>query len=123
MTSTPPRPLICERPSEELVEDLCIELRHVACGDCHLPVDERGVAHVREVAAIFRQVQSRGVDCRMRLEILTQETKGQILRLLDVCLADPDRVLYVRELDGIRRSLRCQLCRQAEGIQDSRPTS
>ena len=114
MANTPPRPPIGERPSQELVEDLCIELRHVACGDYDLPTGERVVAHVREVAAIHQELRSRGVDFRRRLDALTEDTKWQILPLLEDCVAYPQSLPYVREMDGIRRTLRCQLCQKAE---------
>jgi hypothetical protein len=120
MANTPPRPPVRERPSQELVEDLCIELRHVACGDYDLPAGERVVAHVREVAAIHQELRSRGVDFRRCLEVLTEETKWQILPLLDDCVAYPKALPYVREMDGIRRTLRCQLCRKAERPVDAR---
>jgi hypothetical protein len=120
MPNTPPRPPIQERTSQELVEDLCIELRHVACGDYDLPAGERVVAHVREVAAIYRVLRSRGVDVRRRLDVLTEETKWQILPLLDDCVAYPQSLPYVREMDGIRRTLRCQLCQKAERPVDAK---
>lgn len=120
MANTPPRPPIRERPSEELLEDLCIELRHVACEDYELPAGERVVGHVREVAAIRQELQSRGVDFRRRLEVLTEETRWQILPLLDDCVAYPHSLPYVRELDGIRRALRCSLCQKAERPLDAK---
>lgn len=120
MANTPPRPQIRERQSQELVEDLCIELRHVACGDYDLPRGERVVGHVREVAAIHQELQNRGVDFRRRLEVLTEETKWQILPLLEDCVAYPQSLPYVRELDGIRRTLRCQLCQKAERPVDAK---
>jgi hypothetical protein len=120
MADTPPRQPIRERPSQELVEDLCIELRHVACGDYDLPKGARVVGHVREVIAIHQELQSRGVDFRRRLEVLTEETKWQILPLLDDCVAYPQSLPYVRELDGIRRTLRCQLCQKAERPVDAK---
>src|SRR5438105_3418917 len=120
MANTPPRPPISDRPSEGLIDDLCIELRHVACRDYELPEGERVVAHIREVAAIFRELERRGMDPKPRLEILAEETKWQSLSLLNDCLAYPACLPYVRELDGIRRSLRCQLCQKAERPVDSK---
>jgi len=114
MANSPPRPPIRERPSQDLVEDLCIQLRHVACGDSALPTGERVVEHVREVAAIHQELRSRGVDFGRPLEILSEETKWQMLALLDDCIAYPQSMPYVRELDGIRRTLRCRWCQEAE---------
>lgn len=120
MANTPPRPPIHKRPTEELVEDLCLELRHVACGDSDLPHGERLAAHIHEVCAIHTELASRCVDCRSRLEQLSEETRWQIPTLLDDCLAFPERLPYVRAADGIRRTLRCQLCAKAERPVDAR---
>ena len=120
MADTPPRPPIRDRPSQELVEDLCIELRHVACGDYDLPTGEWVAGHVRQVAAIHQELRNRGVDFSRPLEVLTKETKWQILPLLDDCVAYPQSLPYVREMDGIRRTLRCQLCQKAERPADAK---
>lgn len=120
MANTPPRLPIRERPSPELVEALCIELRHVACADYELPSGGQVVGHVREVAAIQQELQRRGVDFRPRLELLTEETKWQMLPLLEDCVAYPQSLPYVRALDGVRRTLRCQSCRKAERPVDAK---
>jgi hypothetical protein len=120
MANTPPRPPIQKRPNEELLEDLCLELRHVACGEGDLPNGERIVVHVRELYAIHAELTSRRVDCRPRLERLSEETGWQIPALLDDCLGYPQRLPYVREPDGIRRYLRCRLCSKAERPPDAK---
>jgi hypothetical protein len=40
--------------------------------------------------------------------------------LLEDCLAYPKKQPYVKELDGIRRTLRCHLCRKAERPSDAK---
>jgi hypothetical protein len=120
MANTEPRPTIDKRPSDELLEDLCIELRHVACGEGNLPNGERVIRNVREVSAIHTELASRHVDCQGRLKRLSQETSWQMPELLDDCLAYPQRLPYVREPDGIRRYLRCQLCSKAERPSDAK---
>ena len=77
-------------------------------------------AHVREVAAIHQELRSRGVDFRWRLGLLTEETKCQVLPLLEDCVAYPQSLPDVREMDGIRRTLRCQLCQKAERPVDAK---
>jgi len=114
MANTPPRPPIHERQNEELLEDLCRELRQVAVGESSLPKGERVVAHVREVCAVHIELSSRHVDCAPRLERLSEETGWQIPQLLADCLAYPTQLPFVREPDGIRRYLRCRLCFKAE---------
>ncbi len=120
MANTPPRPPIDERPSEELLEDLCRELRHVACGEGDLPHGGRLIPHVREVCAIHAELADRRVDFRTRLERLSEETRWQIPALLDDCLGYPQRLPYVRDPDGIRRYLRCHLCSKAERPPDGK---
>ena len=120
MADTPPGPPIHRRSDEELLGDLCIELRHVACNDYGLPHGEGVIAHIREVCGIHVELASRRVDYRSRLERLSEETRWQMPTLLDDCLAFPERLPYVREADGIRRSLRCHLCSNAERPSDAK---
>jgi hypothetical protein len=120
MADSPPRPPIHNRPNEELLEDLCLELRHVACNEGDLPLGERVAAHVREVCALHDELATRRFDCLPRLERLSEETRWQIPTLLDDCLAYPQRTPYVREPDGIRRFLRCHLCTKAERPPDAK---
>ena len=119
MANTPPRPPIPKRPTEELLEDLCLELRHVACGEFDLPCGERVVSHVREACVIHTELTLRRVDCGARLERLSEETGWLIPMLLADCLAYPQRTPYVRESDGIRRHLRCRLCTKLERPPDA----
>ena len=80
----------------------------------------RSVPHVREVCATHAELAARRVDCHPRLEQLSEETGWQIPALLDDCLAYPQQLPYVREPDGIRRYLRCQLCSKSERIPDAK---
>lgn len=120
MANTPPRQLIQQRAADELLEDLCRELRHVAVGEGGLPNDERMIGYVHEVCALHRELTARGIDYGPRLARLSEETNWQILPLLDDCLAYPQRLPFVREPDGIRRYLRCQLCSKAERRHDAK---
>lgn len=120
MSNTPPRPAICNRTTDELLEDLCRELRFVACNENSLPQGERVVSHVQEVRTIHAELAARHIDCHPRMEQLAQETQWQISLLLEDCLAYPQRMPYVREPDGIRRYLRCQLCSKAERSPDAK---
>lgn len=120
MANTPPRPTINERPNEELLDDLCRELRHVAVNEGFLPNGERVVAHIHEVCAVHAELLSRAVNIQPRLERLSAETHWQINPLLDDCLAYPNRLPFVREPDGTRRYLRCQHCAKAERPVDAK---
>jgi hypothetical protein len=120
MADSPPRPPIHERSDEELLDDLSIELRHVGCGDYDLPAGKRVLAHIKQVADIHTELNHRKVDWHPRLQQLSDETKWQMVSLLDDCLAYPQRLPFVRELDGIRRALRCRLCGQEERPVDAK---
>jgi hypothetical protein len=120
MADSPPKPPIDKRTDEELLDDLCLELRHVACREGDLPHGERVLVHVREVRALQAEISKRRVDSRPRLEQLSEQTRWQIPTLLDDCLAYPQRIPYVREPDGIRRFLRCHLCAKAECPPDAK---
>jgi hypothetical protein len=52
MANTPPQPPIRERSTEQLLDELCVELRQVAVGDYNLPANEKEVAHIKQVCAI-----------------------------------------------------------------------
>jgi hypothetical protein len=45
---------------------------------------------------------------------LSEETSWRMEELLDDCLKYPKVIPYVKETDGIRRSLRCPICRRGE---------
>lgn len=120
MANSPPRPPIDKRTDEELLDDLCLELRHVACNEGDLPLGERALSHVREVRALHAEISKRGVDFSPRLEQLSEQTRWQIPALLDDCLAYPQRIPYVRDTDGVRRFLRCHLCVRAERPPDAK---
>ncbi len=119
MTETQIKP-IRKRSSEELLEGLVTELRHVGDGDYELPRGELVTAHVRQVGAIHAELARRGVDWQLQLEQLARETHWQVYLLLEDCLAFPKRIPYVREADGIRRALRCRLCGKAERPVDAK---
>lgn len=120
MANTPPRPPINKRPDEELLEDLCRELRYVAVNEGALPSGERVVVHIHEVCAVYNELDSRRIDVCARLDRLSDETHWQIPPLLADCLAYPERLPYVRDPDGIRRYLRCQLCDKVERPPDAK---
>jgi hypothetical protein len=120
MANSQPRPPIEKRANEEILEDLCLELRNVACGEGTLPLGERVLVHIREVRALQAELAKRRVNYSPRLERLSEETRWQMLTLLDDCLAYPKRIPYVREPDGIRRFLRCHLCTKAERPADAK---
>ena len=114
MANSPPPVPVQKRGVEELLEALCIELRHVGVGDYDLPNGQRILPHIREVVSIHAELVRREVDWRPRLKVLSGETKWQMIQLLDDCLAFPTRLPFVREQDGISRTLRCSLCLKAE---------
>jgi len=114
MANSPQGVSLEKRPDEELLEDLCIELRHVGVNDWELPDGQRILPHIHGVVAIHGELVRRGVDWRPRLVVLSTETKWQMTGLLDDCLGFPNRLPFVRELNGFRRALRCQLCSKAE---------
>lgn len=120
MANTPPRPPVHQRSDEELLEDLCRELREVAVNESDLPQGDRVITHVREVCAVHAELASRRIDPRSTLERLSEETRWQIPLLLTDCLAYPRQLPYVREPDGIRRHLRCHLCTKAERPPDAK---
>src|SRR6266567_4141676 len=120
MANSPPTIPVQKRRDEELLEDLCVELRHVGVGDHDLPNGQRILPHIQEVVAIHAELARRGVDWRPRVDRLSTETKWQMPSLLDDCLAFPERLPFVREPDGIRRTLRCQLCSRAERPVDAK---
>ena len=109
-----------EKPDEQILEDLCIELRHVGVGDYGLPNEARLVEHIHQVSSIHAELSRRGVDCKSRLKLLSKETTWQIQELLEDCLAFPTKMPYVREQDGIRRTLRCHSCQKAERPPDAK---
>jgi hypothetical protein len=120
MSNSPPRPSIEKRSNEDLLEELCIALRNVACDDYDLPNAKRVIQYVHEVRAIHDELMSRRVDWMQRLDRLSQETRWQIPVLLEDCLSYPQRLPYVRDPDGIRRTLRCTLCAKGERPPDAK---
>lgn len=103
-----------QRPTNELIEDLCLALRDVGVWTWNLPNDERAISKIRNVQEIYAKLEERKVDVRTRIERLTEETSWQMEILLQECLAFPDVVPYARDLDGIRRSFRCSICQKCE---------
>ena len=113
MRNTSPRPTIEQRDNNELIEDLCISLRDVGC--CWFPdVDDKAKKPIEAVQTIHSELQRRGVDVKARVRRLTEETSWLMEELLDDCLNYPKVIPYVRDKDGIKRSLRCEICRQGE---------
>ncbi len=114
MRNTLPEPPIEERDTTKLLEDLCLALRDVGVGDYGLPDNEGGVANVARVQQIHAELQKRAVDYGPRVAQLSDETEWQMELLLQDCLAYPEVIPYVRESDGVRRALRCYICRERE---------
>src|SRR5882724_137319 len=79
MANSPPPIPVQKRRDEELLDDLGIELRHVGVGDHDLPSGHRILPHIREVVTIHAELVRRGVDWRPRLDVLSAETKWQML--------------------------------------------
>jgi hypothetical protein len=114
MPNTVPPPPIEHRSTPELVETMCLELRHVGVGDYTLPDAPYTVAHIQSVQRIHAELEKRQVDVQERIAQLSTETKWQMDELLRDCLAFPKVIPYVKESDGIRRALRCNRCQQRE---------
>src|SRR5690242_6375754 len=107
MHDTPPPPPVVDRTVETLLEDLCVALRYVGVQNGAGP---RGRQAIEEACEIKRELDKRGVDPTQRLTTLTQETRWRMDELLKDCLDFPRRTPEVKELDGVRRGLRCPLC-------------
>lgn len=120
MANTPLPPPLPQRSTSELIDELCVELRHVGICDWGLPKDERVLAHIKSVCAIHDELKNRQADLATRIAELSSQTKWQMERLLEDCLAFPKKMPYVREQDGIRKTLRCQCCRHAERHPDAK---
>lgn len=114
MEYTPVELPIKQRETEELIEDLCLALQDVGVRDYRLPQGEDVLADVLRVQRLHGELSRRGADVTRRLELLSDETSWQMLPLLRDCLMYPDVIPYVRERDGIRRVLRCPVCRERE---------
>jgi hypothetical protein len=120
MHDTPPPPPPQERDTVTLLEDLCVALRDVGVYDYELPAGARVLKAVEDVRAIHHELEHRGADPTERLAELSEQTRWQMAALLQDCLGYPQVTPYVREQDGVRRHLRCYLCRQAERPADAR---
>ena len=120
MANTPPKPPIQERTDLDLLDELCLELRHVGVCDNDLPNGNRVKQHIREVCVIHTELVRRKTDIDSRIDLLSKATSWEIDNLLGDCLAFPRRQPYVKELDGIRRTLRCRLCRKTERPPDAK---
>jgi hypothetical protein len=105
---------IPERDTDTLLEDLCIALRNVGVFDHDLPDGAEIRQHINAVCAIKRELDRRGISIGDRVTRLSAETNWRMTDLLAECLSFPDSMPYVKEADGIRRSLRCQLCQKRE---------
>ena len=103
-----------QRSTDELVEDLCLALRDVGVWTWSLPNDENAVSKVKNVQEIYALLEQRKADVRPRIGHLSEETSWQMETLLQECLAFPEIVPYVRDLDGVRRSFRCSICQKRE---------
>lgn len=114
MRNTPPPTPIDERGTDALLEDLCIALRNVGVYDHDLPDGAEIRQHIATVCAIKRELDRRDISTDDRITHLSKETNWRMADLLADCLGFPDRMPYVKEADGIRRTLRCRLCGKRE---------
>ena len=120
MLNTSPPPPPHERDTPTLVEDLCIALRDVGVHDAELPDGPRVLDAIERVGTIHRELTRRRVDLAMPLRELSTQTHWRMEDLLEDCLAFPHAMPYVREEDGVRRTLRCGLCRKGERPPDDK---
>lgn len=120
MANSPPKAAIHDRSDSSLLEDLCRELRNVAVFDNTLPDGDRVKQHIEEVCAIHRELVERRIDIAPRITTLSKETSWRMQDLLGDCLAYPTKQPYVKEPDGVRRTLRCTRCRSAERPPDAK---
>lgn len=111
---------ICERDTNTLLEDLCVALRNVGVFDHDLPDGEKVRQHIAAVGSIKRELDRRGIQTDERITRLSHETHWRMQELLQDCLAFPKSMPYVKEPDGIRRTLRCLLCRTRERTLDAK---
>lgn len=118
MRNTPPKPPETARDSTTLLEDLCIALRDVAVFDRDLPNGAAVVEKIDEVRGILSELSKRKVGVEFRLQELSSQTHWRMNELLADCCGYPDRIPYVRGLDGIREHFRCYLCGQKERPDD-----
>lgn len=88
---------------DELIENLCIHLRHVGCGDRDLPNNERVIRHILEVQNISKILNSKGTNPSKRLKLLTKETSWLMEELYQDCLNYPNIIPYVKLLNGQER--------------------
>jgi hypothetical protein len=121
MLNTPPPPPPDQRDTDTLVEDLCVALRNVGVHDSELPDGARVLKAIEQVRTFHQELVRRGVGLSDRLEELSQQTRWRMGELLDECLRFPAVMPYVKEMDGVRRYLRCGLCGRAERPVDPGP--
>ena len=114
MANTPPPPPLSGYSTDALLNEICVELRYVGVNESQLPNGERVLSHIESVCALQRELNARSVNIDAKLSELSSQTGWLAKSLLEDCLAFPNRMPYVRELDGIRRRLRCTRCRLAE---------
>ena len=95
--------------ASELLEELCIELRWVAVFDSALSC-EKAEEHIRKTRELHAALLGKGADILGALASLSKQTGWRMGDLLADCLRYPEVIPYVREVDGLRRHLRCRHC-------------
>jgi hypothetical protein len=57
-----PKLPIKQRKDDELIEDLCIQLRNVGVNDSRLPVDTNVIDYIEDVRNIYKELTYRNLD-------------------------------------------------------------
>src|SRR4051812_23064493 len=124
MRPTDPLPPRSERPTDDLLEELCIALRDVGMSTRFLPYREPDPDiddEVERVRAIDDELRRRGAEPTGRLKTLSDETGWSMLELMQEVRRYPAVRPWVREKkDGLRIATRCQACGLREFPVDSR---
>jgi hypothetical protein len=114
MRNSVPELPIGQLETSRIVEELCLALRDVGVRDHGLPNDERVISAIEKVQQLSFELRKREAVIQPRIAQLSQETSWQMEALLEECLAYPRVLPYVRERDGVRRTLRCMVCQKRE---------
>lgn len=101
----------------ELLSQLQVALRNVALYEGYNalePPDDTMVKWVEVVQRIHALLMGRGAAFGPELDVLSAQTGWMLGQLMEDCLKWPACVPFVRDLDGVRRKLRCCHCHRRE---------